>query len=239
VTPPLEFQKVGTLPPPSTGGGGSGGWSDAYAFALEASVADTMTLADVHSISAEAAYAEANAPLSELLQFGLSGYGEVQPVHTEARSSLATRWATTHNSTGTGPSSAQNAYGEQNGTVATVKAGGLTNGSSLMNLIIQAPMSEITPGSTPTLYAWYANNPGSTGTDSRAVRLTYRQVGQGSDTTVTMSSDLGFVAPGLHALPNIDPAFPVTVTFHHTAGLPSTGGSITVDAVGIQTTGVI
>ena len=232
----MGWNLLGTIPgAPGTGGG----WEDAYAFALELGVADTLAAAaDAHALHIEAGHADTLATPTEALEFGLSGYADTLATVTEARESLLVRWATTNSTSGTAPTSPTNAQGQANGTTATVKAGGLANGTSTLNLTIAAPMGEIAAGATRTLRAYYSIAAGVA--DTFTCTVSYRQQGQGANTTLNLPATGDYLAAGTPlALTNIDPSVSATATFTHAAPVPSAGGQINVDAVGIETTGAL
>lgn len=194
---------------------------------------------DVATFAIEASYSDSNAVQTDTATFGIEGYADTVAGQTEARQSVLDRWVTTTATSGTtAPTNPTNAQGQNNGTVATCKAGGLANGTSILTCTIAPPMPEITSGSTRTLFAYYAFNAGVS--DSCAAVVSYRQVGQGSNTTVNLPSTGNFLTtPTSISLTNIDPSVSITITYTHTAAVPATGGSVTVDATGIQTTGVL
>lgn len=220
-------------------GGGSGGWADAVAVALELGVGDTLaTPSDAAALHAEMTQADTLATPTEAVEFGLSGYADSLATPTDARDSLLTRWATSNTTSGTAPVNPTNAQGQANGTTATVKAGGIANGTSTLVLTIAAPMAEILSGATRTLRAYYSIAAGAT--DTFTATVSYRQVGNGSNTTAALPATGNFLASGTTvSLTNIDPSVSVTVTFTHAAVTPATGGQINVDAVGIETTGAL
>ena len=221
------------------GGGGAGGWSDGFGFALELGVADTVAAqAEALDMFADALFGDTNLARTDAVEFGFSGFDEVNPARTETYGSLLTRWATTNTTAGTAPVNPTNAQGSKDGTTATVKAGGLANGTSTINLTIVAPLPGTPSGSTPTLRAYYSITAGVT--DTFTCTVSYRQVGQGTNTTLNLPVTGNYLAAGTTlALTNIDPTFTVTATFTHAATTPATGGNIAVDAVGVETTGAL
>lgn len=224
----------------SSGGGGTGGWTDTVAIEVNLGVSDTLASpTDAHSIEAFMTQADTLATPTEAVEFGLSGYADTLATPTDARDSLITRWATTQTTGGTtAPTNPGNATGQANGTTATVKAGGVASGTSILNLTIATPMPEIPSGATRTLRAYYSVAPGVT--DTFTITASYRQVGSGSNTTVTLPNTGNHLTAGTTVtLTNIDPSVSVVVTFNHSATTPATGGQINVDAVGIETTGAL
>ena len=223
-----------------SGSGGSGGWTDEYAFAVGLGVADTMAApTDTYAAFADATYADTNATPTEALQVEAIGPADTNATPTDAKTSLIVRYATTSTTGGTTvPTNPTNAHGANNGTVATCKAGGVANGTSILGVTIATPMSEIPAGSTRTFRAYYAFTAG-TG-DTCTASLAYRQVGGAADTVVALPATGNFLTTGTPlTLTNINPAVSAVVTFTHTASAPATGGQVTVDAVGIETTGAL
>lgn len=156
----------------------------------------------------------------------------------DSRESTVTRWATTNSTAGTAPTNPTNAQGVNNGTTAGVKAGGLINGTSTLNLNIVQPLAGAPAGSSPVLNSYYSVTPGVG--DTFAVSVSYRQQGQGTNTVLTLPATGNFLTvPQQTTLTNIDPTVNVVVTFTHAATPPALGGNIAVDAVGLVSTGVL
>lgn len=194
---------------------------------------------DVATFEIEAQYSDSNAGQTDAASFGIEGFADTVAGQSEARESLVTRWVTVTATSGTtAPTNPANAQGSNNGTVATCKVGGLAAGTSILTCTIATPMPEITSGSNRTLFAYYAFNAGVADTASAVV--SYRQVGQGSNTTANLPATGNFLTnPATLSLTNIDPSVAITITYTHNATVPATGGSVTVDATGIQTSGVL
>lgn len=208
--------------------------------AVEIIVADSNAApTDSFTFDIDTTLTDTNAALADALTIGIGLLADSNPTPSEALQSLLTRWVTATATSGTtAPTNPANAQGQNNGTVATCKVGGLTAGTSVLTCTIATPMPEIAPGSTRTLVAYYAFNAGVG--DSCSAVVSYRQVGQGSNTTVNLPATGNFLTtPATASLTNIDPSQPITITYTHSATVPATGGSVTVDATGIQTSGVI
>ena len=194
---------------------------------------------DNSSFDVTAQYSESNATQTETLSVGVESYVDSVAAQTQSRSSLVTRWvSTTSTGGGTAPTNTANAQGQNNGSVATCKAGGIISGSSVLTCNIVAPFGEIPAGSTRVLSAYYAFNQGIS--DSCGGIVSYRQVGQGTNTSIGLPTSGNFLTtPTTVTLTNIDPNFNIIITYTHTAGVPATGGSVVVDATGIETSGVL
>ena len=173
---------------------------------------------------------------SELAEFGYSGYSDASAEPSEQQSSNLTRWATTNSTSGTAPTNPTNAQGSNNGTVATCKAAGvLPVTPSTLNLNIVQPLTGA--GSNPVFIAYYNNIAGVA--DTFTNQVSYRQSGQGNNTVLTLPTG-NFLTDGTTVtLTNIDATFDVVAIFTHNATVAATGGSTTVDAVGLQSTGVL
>lgn len=224
----------GDIPP------GAAVMSDSVAFFAELSVSDSVGgQQETTNFDLDVNYTDSNAGQAEAATFGFSGYLDVNQGQGEQRDSLMTRWVTTTATGGsTAPTNPTNAQGQANGTVATCKAGGLAAGTSILTCTIVAPFSEISSGATRTLVAYY-NFAAGVG-DSITAQVSYRQVGQGSNTTLNLPETGNFLTtPATLSLTNIDPSQNVVITYTHSATVPATGGSLTVDATGIETSGVI
>jgi hypothetical protein len=224
----------GNVPP------GAAVMSDSIAFFAELSANDSVPgQQETASFDLTANYTDSNAGQAESVNFGFDGYLDANQGQSEIRNSLLTRWVTVTATGGsTAPTNPTNAQGQNNGTVATCKAGGLAAGTSILTCTIAAPFSEIASGSTRTLVAYYSFAAG-TG-DSITAQVSYRQAGQGANTTLNLPATGNFLTtPATLSLTNIDPSQNVVITYTHSATVPATGGSLTVDATGIQTSGVI
>lgn len=182
---------------------------------------------------------DSQAGQQESAQFGFDGFLDSNAGQAEARDSELVRWVTVTATGGnTAPTNPTNAQGQNNGTVATCKAGGLAAATSVLTCTIAAPFGEIPSGQSRTLRAYYNFAAGTA--DSITVVVSYRQVGQGANTTVNLPATGNFLTtPATTTLTNIDPSQNVVITYTHSATVPATGGSLTVDATGIVTTGVI
>lgn len=214
--------------------------TDSVAFFAELGASDSIAgQQEVLSINIDANYTDSNAGQQESAQFGFDGYLDSNAGQTEARQSEMVRWVTVTATGGnTAPTNPTNAQGQNNGTVATCKAGGLAAATSVLTCTIAAPFGEIPSGQTRTLRAYYNFAAGTA--DSITAVVSYRQVGQGANTTANLPATGNFLTtPATLNLTNIDPSQNVVITFTHSATVPATGGSLTVDAVGIVTTGVI
>lgn len=210
------------------------------AIAFEIIVADSnATPVDALGFEIETALQDTNAALADALTIGIGLLAESNPAPSETLQSLLTRWVTVTATSGTtAPTNPANAQGQNNGTVATCKVGGLIAGTSILTCTIATPMPEIAAGSSRTLVAYYAFNAGVA--DSMTAVVSYRQVGRGTNTTINLPSTGNFLTtPATANLTNIDPSVAITITYTHSATVPATGGSVTVDATGIQTSGVI
>lgn len=224
-----------------TGGGGdipagAAVMSDSIAFFAELGLSDSIaTPTDSATFFLDAFYTDSTGTPTETARFEVSGYNDSNAGHSEARTSVLTRWATTNSVVGsvTNPTNAQ---AENNGTVATVKSAGTVTGTiSTLNLNIVAPLTG--SGSTPTFKAWYNNITGVA--DTFVNQLSYRQTGSGTNTVITLPTGNFLTTPYTIALTNVDSAVTMIATFSHTAAVAATGGSTTVDAVGIESSGVI
>lgn len=193
---------------------------------------DAMTVA----ISGDA-LTDLVAQMQEALTLGLSGtaFEDSNDAPTDTRASTLTRWATTNTTAGTAPTNPTNAQGQNNGTVAQVKAGGLANGTSTLTLNIVQPLTGA--GANPLFLAYYSNTTGVG--DTFTQNVSYRQIGQGTNTVIALTQGNFLTTPFQTTLTNIDTAQNVVVTFTHAATVPATGGNTQVDAVGIQSTGVL
>lgn len=214
--------------------------TDAIAFFAELNLSESVPAQqEVVRFDIELSLTDTQAGQQESAQFGFDGFVESNAGQAEARASELVRWVTTTANSGTAtPTSPANATGQNNGTVATCKAGGLAAGTSVLTCTIAAPFPEIPSGQTRTLRAYYAFNAGTA--DSMTAVVSYRQAGQGTNTTINLPATGNFLTtPATATLTNIDPAVSVTITYTHSATVPATGGSVTVDATGIVTTGVI
>jgi hypothetical protein len=182
-------------------------------------------------------YADTNAGQEEAVETGFSGYLDTSAAQSEARQSTLTRWATIAVTSGTtAPTNPNNALAENDGLFATCKAGGVSNGKSGLTLTIVSPLTGC--GDAPTFLAYYLDTL-TPGVDSASQRISYRQIGQGSDTFINTPVGNFSVTPFSVVLTNIDLAFDITVGFQHSSNTPALGGSITVDAVGISSQGVL
>lgn len=234
----MAWVVVGRVVPQGAGGGPA--IVDSVGFAMEYAVTDVMAIpTDSYAMAIVADYADQMAVPVEALTFALSGFDDVMAIPTDSRDSLLIRWATTTLSGGTTvPTNPADALGMVNGIKATCKAGGLANGTSTLGVNIVAPMPEIASGASRTFRAYYAIVPG-TG-DGFSANVVYRQVGQGVDTTVNLPVTGDYLISGyVVTLTNINPAFPIVGNFLHSATVPSTGGSLLVDAIGVETPGAL
>lgn len=214
--------------------------TDSVAFFAELGVSDTVPAQqEAVNFDINLSLSDTQAGQAESATFGFSGFVDANAGQAEARQSLMTRWVTvTATSGSTAPTNPANAQGQNNGTVATCKAGGLAAGTSTLTCTIAAPFAEIPSGQTRTLVAYYNFAAGTA--DSITAQVSYRQAGQGANTTVNLPATGNFLTtPATATLTNIDPSQNVVITYTHSATVPATGGSLTVDATGIQTTGVI
>lgn len=224
-----------------TGGGGdippgAAVMSDSIAFFAELSLSDsTATQNDAATFFLDALYTDTTQTPTDAVLFNISGYNDTNDGHTEARTTLLTRWATTNSVVG-GVTNPTNAHGSNNGTVATVKSGGTITGTiSTINLNIVAPLAGA--GASPLFKAWYNNIAGVA--DTFVNQVSYRQIGQGTNTILTLPTGNFLTTPHSVTLTNIDQSVTITATFSHTAAVAATGGSTTVDAVGIESSGVL
>lgn len=213
--------------------------TDAIAFFAELNLSESVPAQqEVVRFDIDLSLTDTQGEQQESAQFGFDGFVESNAGQAEARASELVRWVTATTNGGTAPTSPANATGQNNGTVATCKAGGLAAGTSVLTCTIAAPFIEIPSGQTRALRAYYAFNAG-TG-DSMTAVISYRQFGQGANTSISLPATGNFLTnPATATLTNIDPAVSVTITYTHSATVPATGGSVTVDATGIVTTGVI
>lgn len=230
---------VGQVAPKSTGPGGSGGFSDSATFTMDYSLTELLpSLSDIYAFDSDANYSEPLATPGETLSFD-AVLAEMLSSPNESRDSLIQRYASaTATSGSTAPTNPANAVGPPNGTYAQCKVTGLASGTSTLALSIVAPMSEIQPGSSPTLQVYYQIT--TLLGDQITCTAAYRQMGQSSDTVVTMPiTGNYFTVPHPVALVNINPQFPVVCTFTHATASPATSGYIRVDAMLIETLGAL
>lgn len=234
----MPWVVVGTIDYSSSGGGSGAMFTDAVAFEIGYGIAETLsTPSDAATFDIASSYGDQLALPLDMLEFAVI-YADSVGTPTDSRGSVITRWASSNTTSGTAPTNPTNAQGEKNGTVATCKTGGVAAGTSGLVLTIATPMAEISSGSTRTFYAYYAFNAGTA--DTCAASVSYRQVGQGANTTITLPATGNFLTtPTSASLTNIDPTFPITASFLHSATVVATGGSVTVDAVGVETTGAL
>lgn len=215
--------------------------SDSLVMAAVAEIADSnASQTDAAFFAITDAESETIAAQVEALTVSASGSGLSEAVDGQSESVASTlvRWATSNTTAGTAPTNPANAEGSNDGTVAQVKAGGITNGTSTLTLTIAAPLTGVTAGASVQIRAYYAITAGVT--ETFTVQIRYRQVGFGADTVVALPVTGNYLANGTSwTVGNVDPAFPVTATFTHTAVTPAAGGNIQVDAVGVQSTGVL
>lgn len=227
------------------GDGGGGGipagaavMSDDFSVEFNVAAPDVIPAQiDIATFGIEVAFSDIVAGQVETAEFGVSGFTDTVGVQGDNQTTLATRWATAVATGGTtAPTNPTNALGENNGTVATCKAGGLANGTSILTLTIAAPLTGA--GANPTFTAYYQDTLTAT-IDSAVQTVSYRQIGQGSNTVINMTLGGYLTTPYTLTLTNIDASFSVIVSFNHLSTTPAAGGSIVVDAVGIQSTGVL
>lgn len=174
---------------------------------------------------------DAIATQAEAALLGFSG-AALSDANAEASDSKATTvfaWGNTTSTAGTAPTNPGNATGANNGTLAQVKAGGIANGTSTLNVTLA---SGSVPAGSRVLRAWYQTNPAAVGD---TLTLTF----QGGGTTGNLSLPAGdFLAtPYEVALPGALQSQPVFV-FTIASTTPATGGNIQVDAVAVVTSGV-
>lgn len=210
--------------------------TDAISFFAELSANDSIPgQQEAVNFDISLSLTDSQATQAEAAQFGFDGYVDTSAGQTEARASEIVRWVTVTATGGnTAPTNPTNAQGQNNGTVATCKAGGVAAATSILTCTIAAPFVEVASGSTRTLRAYYNFAAGTA--DSITAVVSYRQVGQGANTTANLPATGNFLTnPATLSLTNIDPAQNIVITFTHSATVPATGGSLTVDAVGIVT----
>lgn len=168
---------------------------------------------------------------TEAATLGFSG-AELSDVNAAPGDSKATTvfaWGNTTSSSGTAPTNPGNATGANNGTLAQVKAGGLANGTSTLNVTLA---SGSIPAGTRVLRAWYQTNPAAVGD---TLTLTFQ--GGGTTGNLTLPAGDFLSTPHEVALPGTLQSQPVFV-FTIASTTPATGGNIQVDAVAVVTSGV-
>lgn len=171
--------------------------------------------------------ADTNAALLETILARLRGYVDTNPAQSDVSTRTVKTWANANTTSGTAPTNPTNAQGENNGTVAQVKAGGLANGTSTLNLTI--PVASVASG-TRTFYAWYQTNSGTTDSFTMSVSNP-----SGNPASFSLPEGNFLTTPHQVALTTVGTSY--TVTFTHSATTPATGGNIQIDAVAIFSTG--
>lgn len=180
-------------------------------------------------------FSDSIAGKTETLKTGFSGYQDSSNSQSESKSTNLSRWATTNSTSGT-VTNKDNALGQNNGTVAQCKATGLIPVTpSTLNLNIVQPLTGA--GTSPTFTAWYKNTSGLA--DTFTNQVSYRKTGDSSNTVLTLPTGDYSSMPYSVELTNINTSVNVVATFTHNAAVALTGGNTQIDAVCIQSTGVL
>lgn len=205
---------------------------------LNAAQADLATLGvvatDLNAAQSEtlklalAGFADTSAAQTETLKAGLAQIIETNIVPTDTRSTNTTTWATSNTTAGTAPTNPTNGQGEKNGTLANVKAGGVANGTSTLNLFV--PPASVPAGGTKQIVAYYRTNPNVGDTFT----LNYASA-SGTPTGLTLPAGDFLTTPHTAAITAIGTN--CAFGFSHQVAVIATGGSIDIDAVGVITTG--
>lgn len=175
-------------------------------------------------------FTDTNTAPVDALTAGVRGLGDTSAAQSEQRDTTVTTWGGAVSGSGTAPTNQPNATGQNNGTVATVKAGGVANGTS--SLFVSVPRASVPTPGAKSIVAYYATNPGSTDTFT----LRYEHAGASVPTPIVLPAGNFLTVPFTAALTSFVPgASDPLFTFTHAATVPASGGSITVDAVGIRT----
>ncbi len=224
----MVWDYIGTIPGLPTGGGGPA-FSDAAFFKAVLSGSDTnATPTDSFSGLIRATFSDTNATQSEAVKFGFALPGDTVPAQTDSRSAITNNWITTSTGGGTNPA---NAYGPNNGTVATIQgAGGLSPGTTTVNFSI--PPSGVPAGGTKQLRVWAQ---GALGVgDSLSITWTNTSGVPSSGTVMTTAQNF-LTTPYTVPITTLGTAF--TIVCRHTGALVN-GAGITIDAAAIDTSGI-
>ena len=175
--------------------------------------------------------ADALAEQLEAATIGVSGSGlaDSNPAPADTSGSTVLVWGNATTTAGTAPTNPENAIGPNDGAVAQVKTGGLTAGSSTLNITL--PAASIPASGSKLIQAWYATTAGVA--DSFSLQF------EGGGTVGTLALPAGnfLASPYELALSGTLQAAPAFV-FTHAATVPATGGNVQIDAVAVVTTGV-
>lgn len=215
------------------GGGGSGGMTDTVGLHARVTLPETLAgQTDTPLFAIAATYPETVAGQTETITAGVSGYEDTSATPSETLSATSFTWATSHTTAGTAPTNPTNAYGSNNGTVATCKAAGLpTVTPSTLTLTI--PRASIPNTGTYTFFAYYNCVAGVSDTFT----ITYTDTG-GNPVTINGTATGNFLTvPFEAAITSLHATNDITVAFTHTCSVAATGGSLTVDAVGVRCVG--
>jgi len=225
---------LGTLYPDTLAGK-----TDVSTQSVAASYAETQAaVTDISTQSVASSYAETQAGKTEATTIGTSGSGlsDSKAAITESRSSIVDAWAGGNTTSGTAPTNPTNAQGSVNTTVATVKAGGVANGTSQLTLTTFSPPT----GGTPNLLRLYYQTLPTAVTDTCTVAYTPQGLAEvvlHTDAVarnfLTTSEDIDISALTQAQIAGM------TVRFLHASTTPATGGSMTVDAVAISKVAVL
>lgn len=208
--------------------------TDDATFALNLLQGDTNVVpADAGTYALALLQEDTVAAQTETASLGFSGadFVDSSVAPTDARTADVTSWGTSVSTVGTAPTNTANALGSNDGLVATCKAAGLpTVVPSTLNVTIAR--GGVPAGGTKTILAYYSTNAGVADTFT----LTYTATG-GTPVTITLTEGNFLTTPFSQAITNIGGANDPVFTFTHTCTLAATGGSISVDAVGIRSVG--
>lgn len=188
---------------------------------LNAAQAETLALA-------LRGLAETQATPGESVEAGLAQIIESNSAPTDTRSTNVTTWATSNTTSGTAPTNPTNGQGSNNGTLANVKAGGVANGTSTLNLFV--PPGSIPASGTKQIVAYYRTNPNVGDTFT----LNYASNG-GTPTGLALPPGNFLTVPHTAAITAVGTN--CAFGFSHQVVVIATGGSIDIDAVGVITTG--
>lgn len=218
--------------PVNVSGGSSGGTGAPVGSAvLVETVARILVVQETNAAPSEAVtfiakITETNTGQSEVIVAIPPGPKETNATQGETITRTTSTWATSQSTAGTAPVNPTNALAEVNGTTATVKAGGIANGTSTLTNTI--PVASI-PSGTRTLRCYYQTVAGVTDTFT----LGFTNTG-GSPASGNLPEGNFLTTPYDLELSTIGSA--LSVAFTHAASIPGTGGQINVDATGVKTT---